>query len=92
MFVGNGGRKGEMMKTQKNRLVKLEEKTPVGEPEFHCWAHQTWTEAEKAEARRRAPKQMVFWKPLLEDLPYDLPGDNAHTKRVSWRDHLPPEP
>ena len=81
------------MKTQKNLLAKLEEKTPVGEPEFHCWGpHQAWTDAEKAEARRRAPNQMMFWKNLLEGLPYDLPGLDEHNRQWGWRARLPPEP
>lgn len=37
------------------------------EPEFFCWAGDPWTPEQEAEAIRRFPKGLRFWRPLVPD-------------------------
>ena len=50
------------MKTQKRRVRKLEHKTPLVERVFYSWPMNPWTPEQAAEAIRRHPDQMVFWR------------------------------
>ena len=54
------------MKTQQNRLTKLEQKAPPCERRFIGWAGNPWTPEQMAEAIRRQPTQRFFWRSLLE--------------------------
>ena len=54
------------MKTQKNRIRKLEQKAAPQERQFICWIGNPWTPEQEAEAIRRSPTKLVFWRSLLE--------------------------
>ena len=54
------------MKTQNNRLKKLEQKAPPLERRFICWIGNPWTPEQEAEAIRRNPTKLIFWRTLLE--------------------------
>ena len=57
------------MKTQQNRLSKLEQKKPKVEVQFIYWKDHPWTPEQEAEAIRLHPEQKVFWPSLLETFP-----------------------
>ncbi len=48
------------MKTQKNRVKKLEQKAPPFERQFISWKGCPWTEEQKAEAIRRDPEGRIW--------------------------------
>ena len=53
------------MKTQKRRVRKMQ-KTPMVERLFFGWSMNPWTPEQAAEAMRRHPDQMVFWRSQYE--------------------------
>lgn len=52
--------------TLRKRIKKLEQNTRSGEPQFIGWAGNPWTPEQQAEALRRHPGKMVFWRSLTE--------------------------
>jgi hypothetical protein len=54
------------MKSQKNRVKKLEQMVPPIERQFVGWKGNPWTPEQEAEAIRRQPNQTIFWRSLLE--------------------------
>lgn len=54
------------MNPQSNRVAKLEECQPTRERQFVAWIGNPWTPEQKAEAIRRRPEQLIFWRSLLE--------------------------
>ena len=54
------------MNPQSNRVTKVEESQPTSEREFVAWLGNPWTPEQKAEAIRRKPEQLIFWRSLLE--------------------------
>jgi hypothetical protein len=54
------------MKTQKNRVKKLEQKAPPFERQFIGWIGRPWTPRQMAKAICREPDRRVFWKSLLD--------------------------
>jgi hypothetical protein len=61
------------VKSQAQRLARLEEKEPPMERQFIAWGDQVWTPEEQAEAIRRDPDERVFWKSLLDCVPVGKP-------------------
>lgn len=54
------------MKTQMNRVKKLEQKAQIQERQFIDWPANPWTPEQMAEAIRRNPERRLFFRPLLE--------------------------
>ena len=54
------------MRTQKNRIRKLEQKVPPLECKFVGWIGNPWTPEQEAEAIRRSPTKRFFYRSLLE--------------------------
>ena len=61
------------MKALRKRLERLQRKIGPIERQFVAWPHNPWTPEQKAEAIRRDPDQLVFWKRLREGLPRPKP-------------------
>ena len=62
------------MRAHANRVKRLEEKLPPPERQFIAWVGKPWTPEEMAEAIRREPDCLIFWRSLLESYPE---GDEA---------------
>lgn len=54
------------MKGDKKRILRLEDEKGPRQRTFVSWLGNPWTEAQKAEAIRRQPTTMLFWRSLLE--------------------------
>ena len=54
------------MRSTANRVKKLEEKRLPFERKFIGWIGNQWTPEQEAEAIRRNPEQMIFFRRLLE--------------------------
>jgi len=53
------------MKTQVNRLTRLEREAPADKRQFIAWAKSPWTPEQEAQAVRRRPGRRVHWRSLL---------------------------